>query len=154
MRKMTFALCFCNRGFMPGELIYGAREDMVKAVTDVFTQYQMPFTVLKPHVVHPLSEKFAENLRDFAAVCRVVNGMKRCNIGCIGARTTASKTVRFDEIAMQKYGINVESFDLSELNDRGITEFKLPTSKKKKSYISTATNQSYQSISQEGKDHE
>ena len=33
MRKMTFALCFCNRGFMPGELIYGAWEDMVKAVT-------------------------------------------------------------------------------------------------------------------------
>lgn len=209
MRKMTFALCFCNRGFMPGELIYGARDDMIKAVTDagydyiamdagltryggvetrdegllyakwlkehegqydgvifsmpifadengaitalqdagvpilmqaypdeigkmdfahrrdafcgkfsvtdVFTQYQVPFTVLKPHVVHPLSEKFAENLRDFAAVCRVVNGMKRCNIGCIGARTTAFKTVRFDEIAMQKYGINVESFDLSEL---------------------------------------
>ena len=41
--------------------------------------------------------------------------MKRCNIGCIGARTTAFKTVRFDEIAMQKHGINVESFDLSEL---------------------------------------
>lgn len=33
-KKMTFALAFCNRGFMPGELIYGAREDMVKAVTD------------------------------------------------------------------------------------------------------------------------
>ena len=33
MKKMTFALCFCNRGFMPGELIYGARDDMVKAVT-------------------------------------------------------------------------------------------------------------------------
>ena len=32
-KKMTFALCFCNRGFMPGELIYGARDDMVKAVT-------------------------------------------------------------------------------------------------------------------------
>ena len=27
MKNMTFALCFCNRGFMPGELIYGARED-------------------------------------------------------------------------------------------------------------------------------
>jgi len=66
-------------------------------------------------VVHPLSGKFRENLRDFAAICRVVNGMKRCSIGCIGARTTAFKTVRFDEIALQKYGINVESFDLSEL---------------------------------------
>ena len=209
MKKMTIALCFCNRGFMPGELIYGARDDMVKAVTaagydyimmdaeltryggvetrdegrlyakwlkehegqydgaifsmpifadengaitalqdagvpilmqaypdeigkmdfqhrrdaycgkfsvtDVFCQYNVPFTVLKPHVVHPLSDKFQENLRDFAAICRVVGGMKRFNLGCIGARTTAFKTVRFDEIAMQKHGINVESFDLSEL---------------------------------------
>ena len=85
------------------------------SVTDVFTQYEVPFTVLKPHVVHPLSEAFAENLKDFAAICRVVNGMKRFNIGCIGARTTAFKTVRFDEMTMQKYGINVESFDLSEV---------------------------------------
>jgi len=209
MKKMTFALCFCNRGFMPGELIYGAREDMIKAVTDagydyiamdaevtryggvetreegrlyaqwlkehdgeydgvifsmpifadengaitalqdagvpilmqaypdeigkmdfahrrdaycgkfsvtdVFTQYQVPFTVLKPHVVHPLTDAFAQNLKDFAAICRVVNGMKRFSVGCIGARTTAFKTVRFDEIALQKYGITVESFDLSEL---------------------------------------
>ena len=211
-KKMTFALCFCNRGFMPGELIYGARDDMVKAVTDagydyimmdkeltryggvetrdegllyakwlkehegqydgvifsmpifadengaitalqdagvpilmqaypdeigkmdfahrrdaycgkfsvtdVFCQYNVPFTVLKPHVVHPLSAKFQENLRDFAAICRVVNGMKRFNLGCIGARTTAFKTVRFDEVAMQKNGINVESFDLSEVFEK------------------------------------
>lgn len=207
--KTTFALAFCNRGFMPGELIYGARKDMIQAVTeagydyiamdekltrfggietrdegrlyaewlkehegefdgvifsmpifadengaitalqdagvpillqaypdeigkmdfahrrdafcgkfsvtDVFTQYEVPFTVMKPHVVHPLSPAFRKNLDDFAAICRVVNGMKRFNIGCIGARTTAFKTVRFDEITMQKYGINVESFDLSEL---------------------------------------
>ncbi|HHV12411.1 MAG TPA: hypothetical protein GXX75_19230 [Clostridiales bacterium] len=209
MRKTTFALCFGNRGFMPGELILGARDEMVKAVTDagfdyiimdeeatrygavetrqegriyaqwlkqqegqydgvifcmpifvdengaitalqdagvpilmqaypdeigkmdfkyrrdaycgkfsvtdVFSQYRVPFTVMKPHVVHPLSVDFAENLREFAMVCRVVNGMKRFNVGCIGARTTAFKTVRFDEIALQKHGINVESFDLSEL---------------------------------------
>lgn len=208
-RKMIFALAFCNRGFMPGELIYGAREDMIKAVTDagydyiamnaeltryggietrdegrlyarwlkehegqydgvifsmpifadengaitalqdagvpilmqaypdeigkmdfahrrdafcgkfsvtdVFTQYQVPFTVMKPHVVHPLSEAFARNLKDFAAICRVVNGMKRFTIGCIGARTTAFKTTRFDEIGLQKNGITVESLDLSEL---------------------------------------
>ena len=41
MKKMTFALCFCNRGFMPGELIYGARDDMVKAVTDAGYDYIM-----------------------------------------------------------------------------------------------------------------
>ncbi|NLD51822.1 MAG: hypothetical protein GX650_02900 [Clostridiales bacterium] len=206
---MVFALCFGNRGFMPGELILGARDEMVKAVTDagydylimdadatrfgavetrdegllyakwlkqhegqydgvifcmpifvdengainalqdagvpilmqaypdeigkmdfkyrrdaycgkfsvtdVFSQYKVPFTVLKPHVVHPLTPAFRQNLDDFAAICRVVNGMKRFNLGCIGARTTAFKTVRFDEITLQKYGINVESFDLSEL---------------------------------------
>ncbi|MBQ2746098.1 MAG: hypothetical protein IJF35_00060 [Clostridia bacterium] len=209
MKKQTFALFFGNRGFMPAELIEGAREDMVKAVTDagydyiimdkdatrygavetrdegrlyaewlkshegeydgvilcmpifvdengaitalqdagvpilmqaypdeigkmdfkhrrdaycgkfsvtdVFSQYKVPFTVLKPHVVHPLSEAFTENLHDFAAICRVVKGMKRFNIGVIGARTTAFKTVRFDEITLQRYGINTESFDLSEL---------------------------------------
>jgi len=88
------------------------------SVTDVFHQYEVPFTVLKPHVVHPLSEKFKENLNDFAAICRVVNGMRHFNIGCIGARTTAFKTVRFDETTLQKYGINVESFDLSELFEK------------------------------------
>ena len=85
------------------------------SVTDVFYQYQIPFTVMKPHVVHPLSPAFAQNLEDFAAICRVVKGMKRFNLGCIGARTTAFKTVRFDEVTLQRYGINVESFDLSEL---------------------------------------
>ncbi len=208
-QKMTFALCFANRGFMPGELILEARNEMVQAltaagygylmmeesatrfggvetrdegrlyarwlaehkgqydgvifsmpifadengaaealrdagvpilmqaypdeigkmdfqhrrdaycgkfsVTDVFTQYGIPFTVLKPHVVHPLSDAFAGNLADFAAICRVVNGMRRMTVGAIGARTTAFKTVRFDEIALQKYGITVESFDLSDL---------------------------------------
>ena len=34
MKKQTFALYFGNRGFMPAELIAGARTDMIKAVTD------------------------------------------------------------------------------------------------------------------------
>lgn len=87
------------------------------SVTDTFYQYRIPFTVMTPHVVHPLHSAFRENLDTFAAVCRVVNGMKRFNLGCIGARTTAFKTVRFDETTLQRYGINVESFDLSELID-------------------------------------
>ena len=97
------------------------------SITDVFSQYHVPFTVLKPHVVHPLSNEFKENLDEFAAICRVVNGMKRFTIGCLGARTTAFKTVRFDEVALEKYGITVESFDMSEffhfvdeLNDNDI----------------------------------
>jgi len=211
-RKTTFALCFGNRGFMPGELILSAREEMAKAVTDagygyimmeegvtrfgavetrdegrlyhdwlkqnegkydgvifsmpifvdengavaalrdagapilmqaypdeigklgfkhrrdaycgkfsvtdVFAQCKLPFTVMKPHVVHPLTDAFSENLRDFAAICRVVGGMRRFTLGAIGARTTAFKTVRFDEVALEKYGITVETFDLSEVVHR------------------------------------
>ncbi|WP_220094311.1 L-fucose/L-arabinose isomerase family protein [Paenibacillus sp. YN15] len=88
------------------------------SIEDVFHQYRVPFTALQPHVVHPSSKTFMQNLRDFAAICRVVNGMKKFTIGCFGARTTAFKTVRFDEITLQKYGITVETFDLSELIHR------------------------------------
>jgi L-fucose isomerase-like protein len=40
--------------------------------------------------------------------------MRRINIGAIGARTSAFKTVRIDEIALQRHGINIETFDLAE----------------------------------------
>lgn len=85
------------------------------SIEDVFYQYQIPYTVLEPHVVHPSDDVFQQNLRDFAAICRVVNGMKRFSIGVLGARTTKFKTVRYDEITLQKYGITVDTFDLSEL---------------------------------------
>ncbi len=72
------------------------------SIEDVFHQYGIKYTVMEPHVVHPSSPVFAQNLIDFAAICRVVNGMRKFSIGCIGARTTAFKTVRFDEITLQK----------------------------------------------------
>ncbi|MDD2534359.1 MAG: hypothetical protein PHC86_06640 [Eubacteriales bacterium] len=98
------------------KMTFGNRHDAYCgkfSIEDVFHQYGIPFTVFAPHVVHPRSEAFRQNLQDFAAVCRVVKGMKRVTIGCFGARTTAFKTVRFDEITLQKYGITVETFDLS-----------------------------------------
>ncbi len=85
------------------------------SICDVFHQYGIPFTILKPHVVHPNTPEFDKNLKDFAAVCRVVNGMKKFTIGVIGARTTKFKTVRYDEITLQKYGITCDTYDLSEL---------------------------------------
>lgn len=88
------------------------------SVEDVFHQYGIPFTVLTPHVVHPSTPEFRQNLDDFAAICRVVNGMRRFTVGCIGARTSKFKTVRFDELTLQKYGITVETFDLSDLVHR------------------------------------
>jgi L-fucose isomerase-like protein len=85
------------------------------SVMDVFGQSRIPFTAWPPHVVHPASPGFAEQLSWFAAVCRVVKGLRRTAIGAIGARTTAFKTVRFDEVALQTHGVTVESLDLSEV---------------------------------------
>lgn len=85
------------------------------SIEDVFHQYGIQYTVLEPHVVHPLTPEFRQNLDDFAAICRVVNGMRRFSIGILGARTSKFKTVRYDEITLQKYGITCETFDLSDL---------------------------------------
>ena len=38
-KKVTFALAFCNRGFMPGELIYAAREELIQAVRNAGYPY-------------------------------------------------------------------------------------------------------------------
>ncbi len=85
------------------------------SVMDVFYQYKVPFTIYPPHAVHPESSEFKSQLEEFAAVCRIVKGMKHFTVGAIGARTTAFKTVRFDELTLQRYGITTETYDLSEL---------------------------------------
>ena len=88
------------------------------AVCNILRQADIPYSLTERFTVHPSSEEFAKELHKFAAVCRVVRGMRSCNIGAFGARTTAFKTVRTDEIAFQKKGINIETLDLSEVFDR------------------------------------
>lgn len=83
------------------------------SIMDVFYQYGLRFTALKPHVVHPTDGRFRDNIAHFDRVCRVVKGMRRMVVGAIGARTTPFKTVRIDEVALQRHGITMETFDLS-----------------------------------------
>ena len=87
------------------------------SIADVFGQMGIKFTVWEPHTCHPSSPEFEQQLIKFAGVCNVVKHMRRMNVGSIGIRPTAFKTIRFDEIALQKYGINVEAFDLLQLID-------------------------------------
>jgi L-fucose isomerase-like protein len=82
---------------------------------DVFCQYGLKFTVLPPHTVAPGSAAFAGNVDYFDRLCRVVAGLRSMVVGAIGARTTAFKTVRIDEIALQRHGITMETFDLSDV---------------------------------------
>ncbi len=83
------------------------------SVMDVFFQSKVKFTALKPHTVSPSSPAFAANVDHFDRVCRVVRGLKNMVVGAIGARTSAFKTVRIDELALQQNGITMETFDLS-----------------------------------------
>lgn len=85
------------------------------SVMDVFTQFNIPFTAWEPHTLAPSDPLFANEARQFGAVCRIVRRLKRCRIGAVGARPTLFKTIRFDEIALQKYGITTEVFDNSDL---------------------------------------
>ena len=88
------------------------------SVMDVFCQYGIKFTALQPHTVHPASPAFAANVDYFDRLCRVVGGMKEMTVGAIGARTTAFKTVRIDELALQRHGITMETLDLSDIFGR------------------------------------
>ena len=54
------------------------------SISDVFYQYRIPYTLLEPHTVHPLSDTFRDQLDTFAGICRVANGMKKFSIGVIG----------------------------------------------------------------------
>lgn len=102
MDKMDFAH---RRDAMCGKL----------AMCNVLRQLKIKYTLTKKFCVDPLSEDFKEDLRIFAGVCRVVKGMRSFNVGAIGARTTAFKTVRYDEIAFQNNRINVETIDMSRV---------------------------------------
>ncbi|MDH4135699.1 MAG: hypothetical protein OEW09_03130, partial [Anaerolineae bacterium] len=85
------------------------------SIMDVFCQYGVKFTTLKPHVVSPSSDRFKANVDYFDRICRVVSGMRGMVVGAIGARTTAFKTVRIDEVALQRHGITMETLDLSDV---------------------------------------
>ena len=88
------------------------------SIMNLFHQAKLPYTVYPPHTISPHDPRFKKQLQDFAAVCRVVKGMKRVTAGAIGARTTPWKTVRIDEYALEGMGITVETMDLSELFHR------------------------------------
>jgi L-fucose isomerase-like protein len=85
------------------------------SVCNNLRQYGIPFTVTRQHTAHPGSESFKADLRFFAAVCRVVRGMRSVRIGAVGARPGAFNTVRYSEKILERNGISVTTIDLSEI---------------------------------------
>jgi len=81
-------------------------------------QYGVPYSLTRLHTVSPDSEEFQKDLAWFAAVCRVVNGMRNLRVGSIGARPAAFNTVRYSEKLLEANGITTETVDLSEILGR------------------------------------
>ena len=84
----------------------------------VLKQMKVPFVSGEPFTMHPLSEEFHKEMTDFIAICRMVKRMRHMRIGVLGARTTAFKSVRFDESALESRGADVETLDLTQIFDK------------------------------------
>ena len=78
-------------------------------------QFGIKYSLTTKHVVHPSDESFHQDLQNFAAVCRVVRGLKNVRIGAVGARPGAFNTVRYSEKILQRHGISVVTIDLSHI---------------------------------------
>ncbi len=81
-------------------------------------QYGIPYSLTTLHVETPDSPEFSKDLEWFAAMCRVVRGLRNLRIGALGARPTAFNTVRYSEKLLEASGISVETLDLSEVLGR------------------------------------
>lgn len=85
------------------------------SVCNNLRQYGIPYSLTTRHTMPPGQQAFIDDLRRFAATCRVVRSLKHARIGAIGARPAAFNTVRYSEKLLEQAGISVETLDLSEV---------------------------------------
>jgi len=78
-------------------------------------QAGIPFTLTGSHTVKVTSPEFQADLDRFAAICRIVRGLKHVRFGAIGSRPAAFNTVRYSEKILESAGIAVEPVDLYEI---------------------------------------
>jgi L-fucose isomerase-like protein len=105
----------------PGRMTISDRRDSFcgkMSACNNLSQYGIPYSLTTLHTESPDSDVFRKDLKWFAAVCRVVRGMRGLRIGAIGARPAAFNTVRYSEKLLEANGISVETIDLSEILGR------------------------------------
>jgi L-fucose isomerase-like protein len=116
----------------PSKMAMGQRRDSFCgkiSVCNNLRQAGIPFTLTSLHTVKIKSAEFNKQLDQFAAVCRILRGLKNVRFGAIGSRPAAFNTVRYSEKILEFAGIAVEPIDLYEIlgkvdrlsdNDRGV----------------------------------
>jgi L-fucose isomerase-like protein len=105
----------------PGKMTIRDRRDSFcgkMSACNNLTQYGIKYSLTTRHTVAPDSGDFRKDLDWFAAVCRVVRGLRGLRIGAIGARPAAFNTVRYSEKLLEANGISIETIDLSEILGR------------------------------------
>ena len=101
-----------------GKMKLGKRRDSFcgkVSVCNNLMQAGIPFSLTANHTVKVTSAEFKAELNKFAAVCRVVRGLKNVRFGAIGSRPAAFNTVRYSEKILEANGIAVEPVDLYEI---------------------------------------
>ncbi|MBW6480441.1 MAG: fucose isomerase [Bacteroidales bacterium] len=78
-------------------------------------QYGIKYTDTTYHTYRLDSHEFTADIYKFAAICRVVKGMKGLRVGAIGTRPIGFQTMRFSEKILQKADITVVPVDMSEI---------------------------------------
>ncbi len=109
-------------------LVFGCQEEEVlKPTTDrrdsfcgllsigeALRQIGAKYTVARTPICYPSDASFADELRRFAGICRVVTGIRNARYGQIGARPDGFWTCRVNEKALQQIGVTTVTLDLSE----------------------------------------
>jgi L-fucose isomerase-like protein len=84
------------------------------SIAEALRQIGVKYTVARRPICFPEDESFAYEVRRFAAVCRIVQGIRNARYGLVGTRPDAFWTCRTDEVALQQFGPTTVTLDLSE----------------------------------------
>jgi L-fucose isomerase-like protein len=85
------------------------------SVCNNFYQYGIKFTDTVYHTYSLDSKEFTADILKFAAICRVIKGLKNLRVGAIGTRPGGFQTMRSSEKLLQQSGITVVPVDMSEI---------------------------------------
>ncbi len=84
------------------------------SIADVLRQIGAKYSVGSRPICFPTDPSFAEDVKWFVGVCRVVNGVRNARYGQIGTRPDNFWTCRYNEKQLQRLGPTVAVMDLSE----------------------------------------
>ncbi|MBM4037725.1 MAG: fucose isomerase [Planctomycetes bacterium] len=85
------------------------------SIGEALRQLELPYSVPEAPICFPTDESFRGTAARFAAVCRVVGGIRSARYGQVGARPDAFWTCRYNEKALQTLGPTCVTLDLSEV---------------------------------------